>query len=70
MLRKRLKLLVIEAAIVTGVAGVAVGIFGVADSGLTRADEVEEAVLFAVDADFDEIEEVAGGIAFDPEFIA
>lgn len=34
------------------------------------ADEIKEGVLFAVHADFDEVEGIAGGGAFDPEFVS
>ena len=55
---------------VEAVAGLAGGVFGVADAAAAGADEVEEGVLLAVDADFEEVEGFAGGLALDPEYVA
>jgi hypothetical protein len=46
----------VEAAFAAGVAG----------NGFCHFDEIEQAVLFAIDAGFDEMERLAGGFAFDP----
>ena len=41
-----------------------------ADAFAFRLHEVDERVLFAIDADLHQLKEVAGCLALDPEFIA
>lgn len=42
----------------------------VATTALARANEIEQAVLLAIHAHLDQVENIAGGRALDPKFIA
>ena len=59
----------LDAAVVATKARVSIGASGVAGTGTGEADLVEEGVLLAVDPYFDKFQEIAGGVALDPELV-